>query len=719
MTMRLETSVQYIKGVGPKLGLLLNRHNIANLKDLLCYFPRSYEQHKYYAAMNSIKEGVVAHFYANLHSVRSFYSAKSQRRMAEMVIGDSTLKAKCYFFRLPFATYLSQFKVPMRVSVVGKAIFRNGHLEFHHPTLMPIEGPRSEEPLIEKDFLVPIYGAIHTLSSSRIQKLIDQILPHLESAEFLSETMPTWLRNKYDLPTLADSVKGVHQPPPGSCEEFLNFQSPYHKRLIFEEFFWFEILLLQRQQMVLSQSAIAMKVDLGLMQKIEQHLPYHLTKGQRQVLGEIVEDLRKPHPMHRLLHGDVGCGKTIVVFLAAALAISNDCQVALMAPTEILALQHFETAKKIFEPLGIRVALLISHQSKKERQSLLSDLASGQIALCIGTHALIQDPVAFRRLGLVVIDEQHRFGAYQRLLLKRKGPSPHFLVLSATPIPRTLAMTLYGDLNCSALVEAPQGRSPIQTFVVSEEKRDRLLGFIREELNKQHQVYVVYPFVSHTEVLTDEPSNGTYDAISGVNLWRQWLPETPIGLLHGKMSADEKQEVIDRFKRSLIKVLVTTSIVEVGIDVPAATVMVIEHSERFGLLQLHQLRGRVGRGSEKSFALLLESPNLNSEARSRLKILTEVQSGFEIAQKDLELRGPGEFMGVRQSGSMQFYIAKLTRDLELLKLARAAAEEYSKKEGASFRNTPQPPLSLLTPLALSSSPSQRKSDSSASERDIG
>lgn len=412
-----------------------------------------------------------------------------------------------------------------------------------------------------------------------------------------------------------------------------------------------------------------MGLALTLAKKMRDALPFQLTEAQRRSFKEIVQDLTQSHPMHRLVQGDVGSGKTIVALLSACFAFENGFQTAFMVPTEILAEQHFKNAQRLLEPLGLRCGLLVGSQKDSVRQEILSQLRSGDIQLLIGTHALIQDPVEFRKLGLVIIDEQHRFGVEQRNKLKKKGESPHFLLMTATPIPRTLSLSVYGDLDISVINERPVGRQAIQTRVVQESQRKKMFEFIREQLQKGRQAYVVYPLVEESEKVDLK------DAVSQFERLQEVYSEFNVGLLHGKMKSEEKDAVMKEFYQNKIQVLVSTTVIEVGVDVPNANVMMIEHAERFGLSQLHQLRGRVGRGEHKSFCLLAMGPASSPEAYERCRIMEETDDGFKISEYDLELRGPGEFLGTRQSGLPEFKMANLVRDVDILQLAKKKAFE--------------------------------------------
>ena len=456
--------------------------------------------------------------------------------------------------------------------------------------------------------------------------------------------------------------------------EFIEEKSVYHRRVIFEEFFWLELYLAAKKTGVKKEGAPSFAPKLDLVEKLRKNLPFQLTGAQERAFKEVVKDLEKPHPMHRLVQGDVGSGKTLVALMASLIAVENKFQAAIMVPTEILAEQHDQNARKFLEPLGITVGLLTGSMKSSERHQTYEMLKSGMIQVVVGTHALIQEAVEFANLGLVIIDEQHRFGVHQRSQLKQKGVSPHFLVMTATPIPRTLAMTVYGDLDVSVIDELPPGRSPIQTRVTYESKRPQVIKFLGDQLAKGRQAYVVYPLVEESEKIDLK------NAVTECERLKAELPDRQIGLLHGKMKPEEKDEVMSKFRKGEYHVLVSTTVIEVGVDVPNANLMIIEHAERFGLSQLHQLRGRVGRGQHKSFCVLVLGHAVSEESRTRCEIMESTTDGFKIAEEDLKIRGPGEFLGARQSGLAGFKMANLVRDVKILQEARDAAFEVLEKD---------------------------------------
>jgi ATP-dependent DNA helicase RecG len=519
--------------------------------------------------------------------------------------------------------------------------------------------------------IVPVYEAIGTFGSRAIRRAIYAALQLIDP--LMPEVLPEELRERLGFPSRSQAIAHTHFPPPGESIESLNaYRSPAQQRLIFEEFFLYQLSLALDRRATRKENAIPFRLrEENVREAVKRILPFKPTAAQKRVLGEIAADLEKSAPMNRLLQGDVGSGKTIVALQAAVIAIANGCQAALMAPTEILAVQHYLSARRILEHAGYKVGLLISGMKSAEKAAALERIRNGEAQLAVGTHALIEDNVQFARLGFVAIDEQHRFGVLQRKRLMDKaashGHAPHVLVLTATPIPRTLSLTLYGDLDVSILDELPPGRTPIETHLTSEPHLNGVWGGVRREVEAGHQAYIVYPVIEESK-LELKAAMEEYERLS-----QEVFAKFKVGLLHGRLSSDEKDEVMQRFRKNEVQILVATTVVEVGVDVPNATVMVIEHAERFGLSQLHQLRGRIGRGAAKSHCVLVGPVRMTDEAHARLETMVRTCNGFEIAETDLELRGPGEFFGTRQSGALGFQIANPIRDREVLELARREA----------------------------------------------
>ena len=519
---------------------------------------------------------------------------------------------------------------------------------------------------------VPVYRKLGEFRAKRLREIMHEVLRRIDDGAIV-ETLPAELRTRQHLINRADALRRIHFPTEDvPLADYERARSPAHLRLIFEEFFWVALaLLIQRGERIKEPKGAVIEITERVRGALEEMLPFQLTSAQERVINRIFDDMQSDAPMNRLLQGDVGSGKTIVALMAMLAAMENNYQAALMVPTEILAEQHARNIKRLLARTSYRVELLIGSLRATEKRRLHKDLAAGDIHACIGTHAVIQESVAFHKLGLVVIDEQHRFGVLQRAELRSRGFNPDVLVMTATPIPRSLAMTAYGDLDVSVIDELPPGRTPVKTVVVGEDQRAGVYKGVEREVRAGRQVYVVYPLVEESEKMDLKDATRMYEQLRD-----RVFPHFSIGLLHGKMKAAEKDEVMHRFVKGEIQVLVATTVIEVGVDVPNASLMVIEHAERFGLSQLHQLRGRVGRGAEQSYCVLLASDKRTTVARERLGIMEETNDGFRIAEKDLEIRGPGEVMGTRQSGLPTFRIGNLVRDVEILEEARREADYY-------------------------------------------
>lgn len=667
MAVRLDTDIQFLKGVGPKLGSVLSRHGIKTLADLLENYPRAYEDRRAARNIASLKAGDVVSLKAQIANVSSYNMGKSTRKIYDVMIRDSSGQIRCKYFRTPYKGYFERFKSGQEVRVVGVVTDYRGRIEFHHPDIKDTE-PEEEV----QDALVPIYIENEGFSSSKMHKLIQSAFVQIK--EWPTEKLPLSLLQKYHLISREKALKLIHHPEANEANLYHEFQSLAHQRIIFEEFFWLELYLASRRSGLKKEKGLVMQSDEALIKKLIQALPFQLTAAQLRAFDEIKLDLQSGQPMNRLVQGDVGCGKTLVSFLAFLKSYEAGYQACLMAPTEILAEQHFKQAQKLLEPLGVSVGLLTGKTKAKDRKEILEKLQQDEIHFLIGTHALIEDWVQFKNLGLVVIDEQHRFGVAQRAHLKRKGVSPHFLIMTATPIPRTLAMTAYGDLDVTIINEMPVGRSPIQTRVINESKRPQALQFMAEQIAKGRQAYVVYPLVEESEKIDLKNATDEFEKL------KVQFPQIRFGLLHGQMKSVEKDQVMQEFREHQLDILVSTTVIEVGVDVPNATLMMIEHSERFGLSQLHQLRGRVGRGQHKSFCVFIMGYAVSEETRQRVEFMEKTNDGFKVAEFDLEIRGPGEFMGAKQSGLAGFKMAHLVRDFSILKAARDAAFEILQRD---------------------------------------
>ena len=526
---------------------------------------------------------------------------------------------------------------------------------------------------------VPVYRKLGDFNSKRVREIVHTVLANLDDKD-ISETLPSELRQRHRLCSRAQAIREIHFPPPdASMSDYEQSRSGAHVRMIFEDFFWLTFAVgLKRGERIKESKDVKIRIDKTVKDTIASVLPFKLTTAQRKATAQIFNDMKSTTPMNRLLQGDVGSGKTIVALIAMMAAIQNGYQTAFMAPTEILADQHATNIKRLLAKTPYRVELLTGSLRATEKRRLQAALKEGEIDACIGTQALIQDAVSFLRLGLVVIDEQHRFGVMQRAELRSRGINPDVLVMTATPIPRSLAMTVYGDLDVSIIDELPPGRTPIETMVFGEDQRQEVKRLISREVKAGHQVYVVYPLVEESEKMDLRDATRRYEYLRDTV-----FPKLSVGLLHGKMKPAEKEEVMRSFVSGQTKILVTTTVIEVGVDVPNASVMVVEHAERFGLSQLHQLRGRVGRGAEKSFCVLLTTDRQTLVARERLGIMAKTNNGFIIAEKDLEIRGPGEILGTKQSGLPEFRIGNLVRDQSILEKARTAAEYFLTERASS------------------------------------
>jgi ATP-dependent DNA helicase RecG len=670
MNLTSTTEVQYLKGVGPQRAAILGERGIRTAGDLLGYLPFRYEDRLHFSR---IAEITAAGTYTIRGTVEDGGLARFRggRSIYHMVIRDASGKLNCRFFH---GRYLEQRIRPgLEIVVHGKAEF-----DAYHPGRPEMTNPEMEilgsdvADSTEVGRIVPIYEAIGAISSRMIRRMVYAILEQMSATPY--DPLPAEIASRYGFPSRADALRFVHFPPPAASLEGLNaFQSPAHRRLIFEEFFFYELSLALRRRHESHRPGIAFRVrDPHIRDAVKRVLPFKPTQAQKRVLGEIASDLERPSPMNRLLEGDVGSGKTIVALETAAIVIENGYQVALMAPTEILAVQHFLAARRVFARARYSVELLVSGLKPAQKRQAQQRIRDGAAQLVVGTHALLEEPVEFARLGLVIVDEQHRFGVLQRKRLIEKGATPDVLVMTATPIPRTLALTLYGDLDVSVIDELPPGRRPVETRWSAPEHLPGIWEFLRQEVTKGRQGYIVYPVIEQSK--SAEATRSLKAAIVEYErLQKSVLPQLRVGLLHGRMRSEEKEEVMERFRRRDLDVLVSTTVIEVGVDVPNATVMIVEHAERFGLAQLHQLRGRIGRGGEKSTCILVAPKNASEEAAERLNTMVASNDGFTIAEADLKLRGPGEFFGTRQHGVPGFHVANPVRDRELLDLARREA----------------------------------------------
>jgi ATP-dependent DNA helicase RecG len=690
------TSVQYVKGIGPRLAEVLAGKGIHTVDDLLHYLPFRYEDRLNPRTIPELRAGEMATVIAEVRNSGLFRT----RRMPifQMTAGQGRTRLKCIWFN---ATYLrDKFKPGQIVALYGKveADNRSGELQIVQPDFEILEEPSengssdsAEKKLAESleiGRIVPIYEAIGQgrLTSRWFRRAIHGALENLTPD--LPDAIPAAVRKRLDLVSPREALRRVHWPEAGeSLEDLQSSRTPAHVRLIFEELFFVELGLELKRREQKAQTGIQFQLDDRVRSAIKNILPFHPTAAQKRVLKDIASDMEKPSPMRRLLQGDVGSGKTIVAFEAAIIAMENGYQVALMAPTEILAQQHYFSARRILEPAGYRIVLLTGSLEDDRKREIRRHLAQGSAQLVIGTHALIEQKVEFAKLGLVIVDEQHRFGVLQRFkLMKKSGasaspePEPDVLVMTATPIPRTLALTLYGDLDVSVIDEMPPGRTPIITRMVSDERSPEVWDFVRKQAAAGHQTYVVYPVIEENEETELKAAIKMYK-----ELGQRVFPNLRVGLLHGRMEADLKEQVMRLLQKGELDILVSTTVIEVGVDVANATMMVIEHAERFGLAQLHQLRGRIGRGAAKSYCVLMTGGKVSEDGERRLDAMVRTNDGFKIAELDLELRGPGEFFGTRQAGMPSFQVANLIRDRQLLEIA--------KREAAAVLEGPNPEIS--------------------------
>ncbi len=679
------SEVQFLKGVGPARAELLASRGIRTVEDLLYYTPFRYEDRTRLTRIRDLVPGQTTTVFAKVLTCGLMRTRRGMY-IYDLAASDSSGMLRCKWFN---AVYLEKNKVfhsGQQVFFYGKVDrdrYGTGTMEIIQPQfeILPEDDAEGGNSL-ELGRVVPIYESIGALGPRVLRRLMWAALEGLDGE--IPDRLPPAVVQKNSLPDRAIAVRQTHFPPDEhDLNELCAFRTPAQVRLIFEEFFSVGAGLALKRRKAKATPGVEFKVRDSARQAIRKILPFHPTSAQKRVLKEIVEDMCSARPMNRLLQGDVGSGKTIVAIQAAILAIENGYQVALMAPTEILATQHYLYIKQLFGPLDYRVELLISARKAAEKAEIKQAIAAGDVHLAIGTHALIEEDVRFARLGLVVVDEQHRFGVLQRFELMRKGYHPDVLVMTATPIPRTLALTLYGDLDFSVIDELPPHRTPIVTKLLEERDRASAYTFLREKVRRGEQAYVVCPVIEEGGKLDLKPAVRMYEQLA-----RNVFPEFRVGLLHGRLASDEKEEMMQRFKRGEVQMLVATTVVEVGVDVPNATIMLIEHADRFGLSQLHQLRGRIGRGSKKSYCLLMAEERRSEVSQERLNTMVATTDGFRIAEIDLKLRGPGEFFGTRQWGIPAFRIANLLRDQEIL--------EWAKREAAEFVANPPSPEELET-----------------------
>lgn len=664
--LRLDSEVQYVKGVGPKRAALLGSRGIRTVYDLLLRLPRLYQDRSRFTPIDALCRGQEAMVRAKIYRSRTTLT-RSRGRILELAVTDGQSFAYAKWFH---GSYLQKntFIPGREIVIFGKVDYDayNRQLVFFNPEFETLDDGEDGHDSLDTGRFVPIYEEAAGITSRQFRRITAAALRDLAPIE---DPLPEEIRRRLELPDLSQCLHRLHYPETTESLERLNARaSPYHNRLVFEEFLLLELVLMLRRQNARISPGIQFETNDALREQIKRILPFHPTSAQKRALREIVEDLRAPYPMNRLLQGDVGSGKTLVAFEAMVVAVENGYQAVLMAPTEILAEQHYWNATRVLAPLAYRIGLLKQGLRKAQKQQLLEEIACGAMQIVIGTHAVLEDQARIPNLGLVVIDEQHRFGVVQRMKLMSKGRHPNTLVMTATPIPRTLAMALYGDLDISVIDEMPPGRTPIETLLFGEPDRSQVVSLIRRAVASGRQCYVVFPVIEDSEKVDMK------SATTGCQRIREALPELRVELLHGRLKSSEKESLMKDFAAGSIHVLAATTVVEVGVDVPNATLIVIENADRFGLSQLHQLRGRVGRGSAKSTCVLVSPVRLGDAARDRLKAMVQTTDGFRLAEIDLRQRGPGELAGTRQSGMPEFRVANLLEDTRWL----AAAQQEAK-----------------------------------------
>ena len=672
----LNTALQFLKGVGPRKAADLKRAGLVTVEDLLYRLPFRYEDRSRMQPIGSLRAGQKAAVLGEIKSANLAVTRRRGFRIFHAVLGDTSGAIRCTWMNQAF---LADILTPhLTVVVFGDVKLDSTGLHFMNPEYEIVSGDGAGEPLggVHTGRIVPFYEKTGSVTPNMQRRLVRQALDQLPQE--IPDPLPADLRQRAGLAPRRLALEAAHFPSNDDSIDTLNaFRTPAQRRLIFEEFFLYQLGHAWRRQAGSEElKPFVPKVDDRIRASAAAVLPFKLTPGQKTALKEIVDDMLRPQPMHRLLQGDVGAGKTIVALLAAIVAMENGLQVAFMAPTEILAAQHYSNIARLLASSRFRVDMLTGSTPGLQKHTLLSHLERGSTHLVVGTHALVQEKIKFNKLGLVVIDEQHRFGVVQRASLRAKGLRPDVLLMTATPIPRTLALTDYSELDVSKIPDLPPGRKPVRTWVKPESRRDEIYQLIREQLDAGRQAYVIYPLIEESEKIDLKSATEMAD-----HLQAEVFPAYRVALLHGRMKDDVKERVMHAFATGQIHILVSTTVVEVGVDVPNASIMVVEHAERFGLSQLHQLRGRVGRGQWESHCILLYQAPWTDDARERLKAMADTTDGFVIAERDLELRGPGDFFGTRQSGLPKLRTGDLVRDRDLMEEAHREARRLAAEGG--------------------------------------
>ena len=666
-----KVDVMYIKGVGPKIAYLLNKMGIYTANDLICYFPRKHVDYSSRTLISKLKEGQTTTVFGYITGI-SIYNSPKGLSITKVIVKDESGKLELTFFNAKEKRYVqermrSQFPKDSAIMLSGTVKKDNytNKLTFDKPTysIMTGEFLSNDKKNLNLARIVPIYTLCENLNIKTLRKAIFNAIELYK--EYIANIIPDEMMKRIGLMDKREAVMQIHFPETIEALERARFS------LVFEELFLMQLKLVRLRESFKNEKAVCLKIkEKGLVKNFIKSLPFELTTAQKRAINEILNDMNSDKPMARLLQGDVGSGKTVVACIMLLAAVENGYQGAIMAPTEILAQQHYNNLIQWLTPLGLSVGLFLGAQGTKSRKIFRESLENGQTNIAVGTHALIQDDVNFNNLGAIVVDEQHRFGVRQRNLLKKKSVSPQMLTMTATPIPRTLALTVHGDLDLTVIDELPKGRKPVITSLTSSHRS--VYQLIEQEVNNGHQAYIVYPLINESETLSAKAAT-----VEAEKLRKDVFPQYRIGLLHGKLKNNEKDKVMSDFKDGKYDILVSTTVVEVGVDVPNATVMIIENAERFGLSQLHQLRGRVGRSSVQSYCVLVTSSR-SVETRERLSVMTQTNDGFVIAEKDLQLRGPGEFLGTKQSGLPDLIISDIVKDAKILELARNEAINFVK-----------------------------------------